>query len=72
MMNERHWQTPKAAISDPPPTTEHGQRDNKRERGKKKKKLKICHIPGLKNGDTVLELRAVFSATALPPSWVRI
>lgn len=37
VMNERHWRTPKAAISDPPPTTEHGQRDNKREREGKKK-----------------------------------
>lgn len=71
VMNERHWRTPKAAISDPPPTTEHGQRDNKRER-EGKKRLKICHIPGLRNGDTVLELRAVFSVTALSPSSVRI
>lgn len=45
VMNERHWRTPKAVISDPPPTTQHRQKDNKR-----KKIPKICHIPGLKTG----------------------
>lgn len=34
MMNERHWRTPKAVISDPPPTSQRRQKDNE---GKKTK-----------------------------------
>lgn len=48
VMNERRWRTPKAMISDPPPTSQHRQKDNERE--KNKKKTEICHIPGLKTG----------------------
>jgi len=37
-MNERHWRTPKAVISDPPPTSQLRQMDN--EGGKEKERKK--------------------------------
>ena len=37
VMNERRWRTPKAMISDPPPTSQHRQKDNEREKKKSQK-----------------------------------
>lgn len=60
LMNERHWRTPKAVISDPPPTSQH------RQKGKGKKKI---HIPALKTEREREKesLRDVFPVTP-PPS----
>ncbi len=52
-MNERHWQTPKAVISDPPPTSQHRQKDNEREREREREKTKYVTSQPSKQGQSV-------------------